>query len=128
MVSKVLDNQFACKRITALGGYVTHKKEIYRSIVEKLSANYIWINKDLQEKSMRLIEEIKLMSQDIQETLKMDYLNLVQDIIENHHIDGLILGCTEFSCFRDLKLSMPVIDSNEELAKYVVEYATNIKV
>lgn len=108
-----------CKKVSVLGGFVTYEKELYKKGLSKLGIEYIKISKRYQNKVIDLIEKIKLFNINDLKNLEKDYIKLVERLIKDYDIDGLILGCTEYSYFKEIKFSIPVIDSSIELANFV---------
>ena len=125
VTTEALFNKHNCKHIAVLGGIVTYEKELYKSEINEYGAEHIKISSDLQRKSMNIIEKVKLSKKDNNSRLSKDFKNLVNDVTMNSNIDGIILGCTEFSIFKETDINIPIVDSSTELAKYTINYAKN---
>jgi aspartate racemase len=125
VTTRALFSKFNCKNIAVLGGHVTYEKELYKKEIEKFGANHIQISKDLQKRSVEIIEKVKLFKQDSNSKLKLDLNKLIQDISSNEELDAIILGCTEFSLLKEAIIDVPFVDSSTELAKFVVNYTKN---
>jgi aspartate racemase len=111
-----------CQKPLILGGLVTVEKKLYSEYIP--DAIYPTIME--QDTIINAIEEIALT-----ETLKEQSRELVTRLILQYkqRIDSIILACTELSIVFKNKymLGIPVIDSNVEYAKEVVNLSQGIK-
>ena len=112
-------------RVTVLGGAVTYEKELYKKSIERFGIEYVKPTEKIQEKIVQMIETIKL-GVEI-EGLKEKFLKIIRQLIEKNKIDGVILACTEFTLFKSISCSIPIIDSSLSLAQFVVDYVKNGK-
>ena len=118
---EALFNLDSFKKVSVLGGYVTHKKALYKESIENNGAEYVAICKDQQVDIGNMIERIKLLDEDIND-LRKDFISLVDEIIERNQCNVIILGCTEFSLFKDEEFKIPIIDSSTELALFANKF------
>ena len=102
------------KKVAVFGGYITFHAQTYKKYLKEYE--YILHNEEEQEKISYFIEKIKL-----NEDIKDEFTEFTSQYIKKYEIDALILGCTEFSYVKT-DFDILVIDSNEELAKYCVNY------
>ncbi|MBU1240738.1 amino acid racemase [Myxococcota bacterium] len=109
------------KRVVALGGMVPYLKELYRGPLEKAGFTYVSPEESIQERIVAAIENVK--SRGIGKPFEADFLSIVHDLVEKQQVEAIVLACTEFSEFRFLPFPVPFVDSNESLAKMIVEYA-----
>ncbi|MDR0912684.1 MAG: amino acid racemase [Methanobrevibacter sp.] len=106
------------KKIAIFGGYITYHAKTYEKFLSDY--DYVWHDLEDQEKISDFIEKIKL-NKDIKE----DFIEFLSQYIKKYKVHAIILGCTEFSCL-DLELEdILIIDSNKELAKYIVHHCLN---
>ena len=125
VTTKALFSKVNYKNIVVLGGHVTYEKELYKEEIEDFGANHIRISKNLHNRSLEIIEKVKLFKQGNNSRLKKDLKNLIQDISSTQELDAIILGCTEFSLLKETIINVPFVDSSTELAKFVVSYANS---
>jgi len=113
-VNKILKHG---KTISVLGGYVTYHAKTYKNFLTE----YVYICHSLEEqnKISEFIEKIKL-----NKDVKNEFIKFINEYIDKYDVDAIILGCTEFS-FLDLDSEILIIDSNKELANYIVDYCVN---
>jgi len=123
VTTDALFNNSNCKRVAVLGGFVTYEKELYKETIKRFGAEHIKISSDLQERVTTMIENIKLIKNGIKAKHKKDFLDLTKDITTKEDIDGIILGCTEFSYFNGMKLPVPFVDSSTELSRFIIDFA-----
>jgi len=112
-------------RVTVLGGLVTYQKDLYKNSIERFEMEYVKPSEKLQVKIVQMIETIKL-GVEI-DSLKQQFSKIIEQLIKKHKIDGVILACTEFTLFKSLSFSIPIIDSSLSLAQFVVDYVKNGK-
>ena len=74
--------------------------------------------------SLNAIEKTKLLNEDV-DRLKRSFIKIVENVIQKNNCDAIIFGCTEFSFYKQENFSTPIIDSSEELALYVNNFAEN---
>ena len=125
ITAEALFNKVNCTNVAVLGGYVTYEKELYKEAIEGFGAKHIKISSDLQKRTMKIIEKVKLFEQDNNFKLQKDFIDLIKDIATKEDIDALILGCTEFSFFKEIKLAVPFVDSSTEYARFVADFANS---
>ena len=125
VTAEALFNKFNCTNVAVLGGYVTYEKELYKEAIERFGAKHIKISSDLQKRTMKIIEKVKLFEQDNNFKLQKDFIDLIKDIATKEDIDAIILGCTEFSFFKEIKLAVPFVDSSTEYARFVADFANS---
>jgi aspartate racemase len=118
---ETLMSKYKPSRVTALGGTVTYLKDLYKNSVERLGAEYVSPCRAAQEKVVGLIEQVKLGAR--ADDLGAAMAEIVTRLIDKEAIDGVILGCTEFTEFRDHPFAIPVVDSSFALAQFIVDYA-----
>ena len=123
ITAEALFNKVNCTNVAVLGGYVTYEKELYKEAIEGFGAKHIKISSDLQKRTMKIIEKVKLFEQENNFKLQKDFIDLIKDIATKEDIDALILGCTEFSFFKEIKLAVPFVDSSTEYARFVADFA-----
>lgn len=109
------------RRCAAIGGRITYEKTTYRKFLEMHGVEYVHHDDSVQEKIEGIIERIKLDPRDPE--VKPACLAVIGTIMEQHHVDALILGCTEFGCVTTEQFDIPIIDSSTELARTVIEVA-----
>lgn len=114
VVSSVL-NGYGCSKPLILGGYVTVSKELY----SKYIPNSVYFSEEENLVVYRLIEEIKLSSN--------NYSDLINQIITNirrYNIDSIVLACTELTIIEDAfnNADIIIVDSSIEYAKKLIEF------
>ncbi len=104
-------------KVVVLGGMTTYLKELYRDKIESLGIKYINIDEATQNGVVELIEKVKHNS-NIDKS-QVEFSELVSRIVAQYNANGIVLGCTEFSFFKDFDYPVPIFDSSLELARLV---------
>lgn len=112
-------------KVTSLGGMVPYLTDLYKNSVEPFGAKYIRISEGLQKKVVDVIEAIKKSGSS--KEFRESFLVILQEAINETSADAVILACTEFAEFNDIKIGVPVVDSSYALAKHVVAFAKGHK-
>jgi len=106
--------------VAVLGGIVTYENKTYLQYLQAEGIKLIQHSREIQNKINWLIEQIKLNHID---EIVDEFRNLVNIFEDKYNVDVIILGCTEFACFKDFNCKIKLIDSSFELAKYTVSFA-----
>ena len=102
---------------------VTYQKDLYKTPIERQGGNYVKIDLEDQNIVTNYIEKVKKSGRG--DHLEKDFSNLINGFKEKYNLGSIILGCTEFSVFKDIKFQIPLIDSSQCLADFIVDYAEN---
>ena len=102
-----------------VGGYVTYRKRTYQPFLEAHGITYVEHDERTQEKIEDLIAKIKLL--DTGPTVAHLCLNVLKRLRDEYGVESIILGCTEFGCIPLPPLSIPIVDSSNELARHIVD-------
>ena len=106
-------------KVVVLGGMTTYLKELYKDKIESIGIKYINIDESTQNSIVKLIEKVKYGGDSNINKTQIEFSSLVSYIIARYNINGIVLGCTEFSFFKDFDYSVPIFDSSLELAHLV---------
>jgi aspartate racemase len=120
---RTIKDMHGCTKIVVLAGAVSYKTELYKNTVEKEGIEYIKIPYKLQSQIEEFIEKIKLTGSNEISKLQPEFSCVVDDIVKLTTADAIILGCTEFTYFKDYDYVVPMVDSSYELALKTIEYA-----
>ena len=101
-----------------VGGHVTYRKGTYRPFLEDHGITYVKHDERTQEQIEDLIAKIKLL--DTGPPVVRSCLNVLERLRDEYGAESIILGCTEFGCIPLPSLSVPIIDSSDELARHIV--------
>ena len=112
-----------CCKIVVLAGAVSYQTDLYKSAVEKEKMEYIKLAHNMQSQVEALIEKVKLTGGNEVSQLQKEFSSMIDDIVELTAADAVILGCTEFTYFKDYDYALPIIDSSYELALRTIKYA-----
>ena len=120
---RTIKDMHGCTKIVVLAGAVSYKTELYKNTVEKEGIEYIKIPYKLQSQIEEFIEKIKLTGSNEISKLQPEFSCVVDDIVKLTTADAIILGCTEFTYFKDYDYVVPRVNSSYELALKTIEYA-----
>jgi|APSaa5957512576_1039674.scaffolds.fasta_scaffold20308_2 aspartate racemase len=109
-------------KVVVLGGMTTYLKELYKDKIESIGIKYINIDESTQNSIVKLIEKVKYGGDSNINKTQIEFSSLVSYIIARYNINGIVLGCTEFSFFKDFDYSVPIFDSSLELAHLVYRH------
>ena len=108
------------KKTLIVGGYVTVNKRTYDDYLTK--SCYF----DDKENSVvyELIEAVKSNKLELVDRLAIELISYFDKYIEEHNIDSILLGCTEFSISKRLPSysGVQMFDSSEIYAEYASRY------
>lgn len=113
------------KRPLLLGTLFTMREDFFKKAFRDKGIEAIVPEEADQLKVHKFIEK-ELEAGIVTETAQKYFSNLVEEMIGSHHIDTLILGCTELPIlFKTMNISVPVVDVTdvhvEALLKAVTE-------
>lgn len=114
------------KKVLLLGTRFTMEKDFYRRTLENDFGIEVVIPDD-QERNMvhRIIYE-ELILGDIRMGSKATYLAIINQVIEQHQVEGVILGCTEIPLLiQQEDVGVPVFDTTRIHAESAVEFSLN---
>jgi aspartate racemase len=117
--------KYKLNKITSLGGTVTYQKDLYGNSAKSFGIKHIKVSKGLQKRIVEIIEVIKKTGNSFE--LRSDFSILLDDVIKETSANGVILACTEFSEFYNLKADVPIVDSSLALAQHAVDFVKNNK-
>jgi aspartate racemase len=118
---KALTKKFSSPcSVAVFGGVITYGNRTYEPFLKKSGFAYYHHSSVIQKNVEKLIEKIKLNSP--RDEIESDFSILISHFHQEHQVDAVILGCTEFGLISN-KYDIPLIDSNHELALYTVEAA-----
>ena len=114
------------KRPLLLGTLFTMREDFFKKAFRDAGIEAIVPEEDDQLKVHEIIEK-ELEAGIVTEKAQKYFSDLVEEMIGSHHIDTLILGCTELPIlFEMMNISVPVVDVTdvhvEALIKAVKEY------
>jgi aspartate/glutamate racemase/2-polyprenyl-3-methyl-5-hydroxy-6-metoxy-1,4-benzoquinol methylase len=118
---EVIASSLEGENVSVLGGFVTYEKQLYKAALESKGLNYLKISESDQANCVELIEKIKLKGNNTY--LHDEFVSFVKALKEKYNLDGIVLACTEFSIFRNIKFDCPVYDSSDILARKVSSIA-----
>jgi aspartate racemase len=109
-------------RVTVLGTMVPYLTDLYRKEFESPGVTYVKPSEANQATAVDLIERIK--RDGTAEGLETQMAELIARLVREDHVDGIVLGCTEFTEFKHLAFDgVRLVDSSSALAQMVVDYA-----
>ncbi|HNM33977.1 MAG: aspartate/glutamate racemase family protein [Bacteroidia bacterium] len=106
--------------IVVWGGTITHSTHLYAPHLQQLGYVYIKMDQGDNQTITNIIEDIKLNNE------KADIGKIrthIEHTLKKYNCSVIILGCSEFGCIIELLAGYPIIDSDTEYAKYVIELA-----
>ncbi len=112
------------KKIAVLGGIITYDLCTYEPYLTAFGLHYVHHSPYIQRKIEKIIEAVKI--NEPFNKIKNDFIAIVDQIQVENEVDVIILGCTELIKFSSLHCSMPLVDSNKELALKTIELAFNM--
>ena len=110
-------------KVAVLTGTVSYQTDLYKTTVENEGIEYIKLAKNIQSKVEGLIEGIKLTGGNDNLQLQQDFASVIDEIVNLTSAESIILGCTEFTYFKNYDYSVPVVDSSHELALQTIKFA-----
>ncbi len=113
--------KFSAKKVSILGGAVTHQKATYRLPLVNQGREYIEVPEVFQKEGIAFIERVK--NGETGSKIESEFVSFVERAKKEIGFEGLILACTEFTAFKNANYTFPVLDSSDELARFVVEFA-----
>jgi len=126
VATRVLLEGHAVSRVAILGGMVPYLTDLYPAEIERFGATCVKPPEDLQETIVSLIERIKLSGS--ASGLAGEMTAVITRLARDERVDGVILGCTEFTEFRTLAVDgVRLVDSSTALAQLVVDFAVRGK-
>lgn len=125
VATEYIFQNYNLKKITSLGGMVNYINDLYETSSKTFGGEHIKISKDLQNRVVDVIECVKKSGNSSK--LKTQFTIILNEVIKETSAEGIILACTEFSGFRDIKIDVPIVDSSYVLAKHVIDFGKNGK-
>jgi aspartate racemase len=126
VASKAIRNIHNPEKVAVLTGAVSYQTDLYKTSVENEGMEYIKLPNNIQSKVEGLIESIKLMGGNENLQLQQELSSVIDEIIKLTSVEIIILGCTEFTYFKNYNYSVPVVDSSHELALKTIKFAKGI--
>ncbi|MBS1627467.1 MAG: aspartate/glutamate racemase family protein [Bacteroidetes bacterium] len=109
-------------RIIVWGGVITYTAQLYKSQLQQFGYEYVEMDENDSKIVFNFIEEIKLNNNQVD----IDRIKLhIKNTLHKYNCSNIILGCSEFGCIIDQLSQYPLIDSDTEYAKYVIELMKN---
>lgn len=112
------------KRPLLLGTLFTMREDFFKKAFRDKGIEAIVPEEADQLKVHKFIEK-ELEAGSITETAQKYFSNLVEEMIGSHHIDTLILGCTELPIlFKTMNISVPVVDVTDVHVEALIKAVT----
>lgn len=111
----------AAMNIAVLGSVITHERRVYEPYLRSAGKAYCAHDPEVQRDTEGLIEALKLNA--TPDALVPSFRSIVQRLRDRCLADAVILGCTELGCFFGGDGVLPLVDSNQELARAAVVWA-----
>ncbi|MBS1640276.1 MAG: aspartate/glutamate racemase family protein [Bacteroidetes bacterium] len=109
-------------RIIVWGGVITYSTQLYKPYLQQLGYEYVEMSEDDNKIVLNFIEDIKLNDN----MVDINRIKLhIETTLSKYNSSLIILGCSEFGCIIDQLYNYPLIDSDTEYAKFVIEYVRN---
>lgn len=93
----------------------------------RLKENELGVTTPDKEENINEIDRIifeELCKGEIKETSKKYYIDVINKMIDENHIEGIILGCTEIEMLiKQSDLKIPIFDTTQSHIDCIVEYA-----
>ena len=98
-------------------------------IIDRLARNGIKAIVPEDKNDINSIDRIifdELCKGQIKKESKEEYLNIINKMIKNNHIEGIILGCTEIEMLiKEEDLNIPIFDTTQSHIDAIVNYCLN---
>ncbi len=112
-----------------LGTKYTMVEDFLRS---RLETNGLTVSTPTDEERINEIDRIifdELCKGDIKESSKAYYVSVINEMIKEFHIEGIILGCTEIEMLiKQEDITIPIFDTTQSHIDYLVDYSLERKV
>lgn len=112
------------KRPLLLGTLFTMREDFFKKAFRDKGVEAIVPEEDDQLKVHEIIEK-ELEAGIVTERAQKYFSDLVEEMIGSHHIDTLILGCTELPIlFKTMNISVPVVDVTDVHVEALIKAVT----
>lgn len=117
------------KDVTNVGLIGTRYTMEENFIIDRLARNGIKAIVPEDKNDISSIDRIifdELCKGQIKKESKEEYLNIINKMIKNNHIEGIILGCTEIEMLiKEEDLDIPIFDTTQSHIDAIVNYCLN---